>query len=155
MRALLVIALIARGSSFASAQTHYVQLRKGATEVGDGFYLRITAQLQGPMPSRPQGWAPDITWWKFKMPHQLGKDTIGTCVLRTEDWRGQTLSVLYLTPSPTSEGRNEEEFDIIAVPKLAKTMHLTIQYNGTAEWGGRIIARQYRLQLRDYMSLVK
>jgi hypothetical protein len=142
-------------SPFASAQTHEVQLRNGATEAGDGFYLRITAQLQGPMPSRPQGWAPDITWWKFKMPHQLGKDTLGTCVLRTEDWRGQTLSVLYLTPSPTSEGRSEDEFDIIAVPKLAKTMHIAIQYNGTAEWGGRIIARSYHLQLRDYMSLVK
>jgi hypothetical protein len=145
--------LFALGSTFSSAQTHDVQL-KGATKAGDGFYLRITAQLQGPMPSRPQGWASDITWWKFKMPHQLDKDTIGTCVLRTEDWRGQTLSVLYLTPSPTSEGRHEDEFDIIAVPKLAKTMHLTIQYDGTAERSG-FVARQYRLQLRDYMSLVK
>jgi len=147
--------LIALGSSFASAQIHDVQLRNGATDAGDGFYLRITAQLQGPMPGRPQGWAPDITWWKFKMPHQLGKDTMGTCVLRTEDWRGQTLSVLHLTPSPTSEGRNEDEFDIIAVPKFAKTMHLTIQYYGTAEWGGRVVPRMYHLQLRDYMSLVK
>jgi len=155
MRALLLMMVMGLGSPFAFAQTHEVQLRNGATEAGDGFYLRITAQLQGPMPSRPQGWAPDITWWKFKMPHQLGKDTLGTCVLRTEDWRGQTLSVLYLTPSPTSEGRSEDEFDIIAVPKLAKTMHITIQYNGTAEWGGRIIARSYHLQLRDYMSLVK
>jgi hypothetical protein len=122
---------------------------------GDGFYLRITAQLQGPMPSRPSGWAPDITWWKFKMPHQLGKDRIGNCVLRTEDSHGQTLSVLYLTPSPTSEGRNEDEVDIIAVPKLAKTMHLTVQYDGTDGLGGRVVARQYHLQLRDYLLLVK
>ena len=86
---------------------------------------------------------------------QLGKDTMGNCVLRTEDWRGQTLSVLHLTPSPTSEDRNEDEFDIIAIPKLAKAMHLTINYFGTAEWSGRIVARQYHLQLRDYMSLVK
>src|SRR5262245_8374590 len=155
MRTLLLIALIALNASSASAQTHDVQLRKGETDAGDGFYLRITAQLQGPMPSCPQGWAPDITWWKFKMPHQIGKDTLDDCVLRTEDWRGQTLSVLYLTPSPTSEGRHEDEVDIIAVPKLAKTMHLTIEYDGTAEWGGRIVARMYHLQLRDYMSLVK
>ena len=74
MRALLFIVLFALGSSFAFAETHDVQLRKGQTDAGDGFYLRITAQLQGPMPSRPQGWAPDITWWKFKIPHQLGKE---------------------------------------------------------------------------------
>jgi hypothetical protein len=147
--------LIGLGNSFATAQTHDVHLQNGATQVGDGFYLRISAQLQGLMPSRPQGWAPDITWWKFKMPHRLGKDTMDDCVLRTEDSRGQTLSVLYLTPSPTSEGRNEDEFDIIVVPKLAKTIHLTIQYSGTAGWGGRIVARSYHLQPRDYMSVVK
>jgi len=147
--------MIGLAGSFAFAQSHEVQLRKGATEAGDGFYLRIAAQLQGPMPSRPQGWAPDITWWKFKIPHKLGQDTAGNCVLRIQDWRGQTLTVLYLTPSPTSEGRKEDEFDVIAVPKLAKTMQLDIGYFGTAEWGGRIVARQYHLQLRDYMSLVK
>ena len=155
MRALLLFMMIGLARSFACAQSHEVQLRKGATNAGDGFYLRITAQLQGAMPSRPQGWAPDITWWKFKIPHQLGKDTAGKCVLRVEDWRGQTLMVLDLTPSPTSDGRNEDEFDIIAVPKLAKTMHLDVEYFATAEWGGRIVARQYHLQLRDYMSLVK
>jgi hypothetical protein len=147
--------MIGLTGSFASAQSHEVQLRKGATEAGDGFYLRITAQLQGPMPSRPQGWAADITWWKFKIPHQLGKDVAAQCVLRTDDWRHQTLMVVYLTPSPTSEGRHEDEFDIIAVPKLWKTMHLAVEYFGTAEWGGRIVARTYHLQLRDYMSLVK
>lgn len=155
MRALFLITMIGFAGSFASAQSKEVQLRKGATEAGDGFYLRITAQLQGPMPSRPQGWAPDITWWKFKIPHQLGKDTAGNCVLRIEDWRGQTLMVLYLTPSPTSEGRKEDEFDVIAVPKLAKTMQVTVEYDGTDGFGGRIVARQYHLQLRDYMSLVK
>jgi hypothetical protein len=154
MKTLLVTILFALDSSFACAQTHDVRL-KGATEAGDGFYLRITAQLQGPMPSRPQGWAPDITWWKFKMPHQLNKDTMGDCVLRTEDSRGQTLSVLRLTPSATSEGRNEDEFDVIAIPKLAKTMHITIQYDGRDGLGSRIVARQYHFQLRDYMSLVK
>jgi len=155
MRAPLLVLVVAFTASSAGGQSHAVQLRNGATQAADGFYVRITAQLQGPAPSRPQGWAPDITWWKLKVPHKLGQGTAGDCVLRTEDSRGQTLSILHLTPSPTSEGRNEDEVDIIAVPNLAKTMHLSIQYFGTAEWGGRIVARSYHLQLGDYMSLVK
>jgi hypothetical protein len=141
--------------SFASAQTKEVQLRNGATEAEDGFYLRITAQVQRPVIASLIGWAPNTTMWKFKVPHKVGQDTVGNSDLRIEDRAGDALVYLHLPPSPISEDRHEDELSIVAVPELAEKMHLIIQYFRPLPGGGQAIMRQYHLQLRDYMSLVK
>lgn len=155
MRALLLVTMIGLVGSFASAQTKEVQLRNGATEAGDGFYLRITAQMQRPAVASLIGWAPNTSLWTFKVPHKFGQDTVGNSELRIEDQTGDALVYLHLTPSPISEDRHEDELSIVAVPQLAEKMHLIIQYFRPLPGGGQVIMRQYHLHLRDYMSLVK
>ncbi len=140
--------------SFASAQTKEVQLRNGATEAGDGFYLRITAWVQRPLPGL-LGWAPNTIVWTVNVPHKLGQDTVGNSDLRIEDRAGYALVYLHLAPSPISEDRHEDKLSLVAVPELAEKMHLIIQYFRPLPGGGQVVMRQYHLQLRDYMSLVK
>jgi hypothetical protein len=142
--------------SFASAKTKEVQLRNGATKAGDGFYLRITAQVQRPAIASIIGWAPNTTMWMFRVPHKVGEDTVGDSDLQIEDRAGDALVYLHLTPSAISGDRHEDELSIVAVPELAEKMHLIIQYfHPLPGGGGQFIMRRYHLQLRDYMSLVK
>src|SRR5262245_31279361 len=155
MRPLLIITIIGLVGPFASAKTKEVQLHNGVTDAGDGFYLRINAQVQRPAIASIIGWAPGTTMWSFKVPHKVGQDTVGDSDLRIEDRAADALAYLHLTPSPISEDRHEDEFSIIAVPELAEKMHLIIQYFRPLPGGGRCIMRQYHVQLRDYMSLVK
>lgn len=155
MRAPLLIAILGFAYSFASARTKEMQLRNGATEAGDGFYVRITAQVTSPTVGSIIRWAPKTTTWTFKVPHKLGQDTVGDSDLRVEDLAGDALAYLHLTPSPISGDRHENELSIVAVPQLAEKMHLIIQYFCPLPGGGRFINRQYHLHLRDYMSLVK
>ena len=92
-----------------------------------------------------------LHWLKFKIPHKLGKNITGNCVVRLKGEQGETRAILRVTPYKTDKAHKEDAFDIIAVLAAAQKMDLTIDYMGENEWKERIIAKRYRLQLRDYL----
>jgi hypothetical protein len=137
---------------FASAALpNEVQLENGATSTPDGFYIHLSlATVQPEAMAREH-----LNWLKLKIPHQVGKNAVGNCIIRLTSAQAEPLAILRVTPYKTDKAHKEDAFDIIAVSEVAERMELSIEYMGVAEWGGRIIAKQYKLKLRDYLPPTK
>ena len=97
----------------------------------------------------------NLHWLKFKIPHKLGKNIADNCVVQLKGDEAETQVILRVTPYKTDKAHKEDAFDIIAIRAAAQKMDLTIDYMGENEWKERIIAKRYRLQLRDYLPAAK
>jgi len=151
MKSLLAIASISVASLATAELPNKIKLENGATSTPDGFYLHVT------LPTfQPEAMAREhLNWLKSKIPHKVGKNVVGNCVVHLTGGQSENLAILRVTPYKTDKVHKEDAFDIIAVKEAAERMELNIEYMGEAEWGGRIIARQYTLELRDYLSPAK
>jgi hypothetical protein len=124
-----------------------VRLRDGATQAGDGFYVRIDG---GPVAARPPEWPERTLWFYVRAPRHVDGTELGDCVIHIQDGHGQFIGTFHSSPHRGDQAKEEGVFDVIVVPELAKQIQLTIEYTKQTDFG-KTIAKYYEMDLRDYL----